>query len=111
NVAPAAILTTDTHLAGNLRLQFPGVPVVAETYSEVAPHPAWDPRAPLLLVWRNKEGSEPAVPAGLAAFAASFVSSTKPSAPTVHIVALPYHYGDAEAHYSFGYAWLYPQAE
>ena len=111
DVAPAAILTDDTHLAGNLRLQFPGVPVVAETYSEVGTPPASNPIKPLLLVWRNKEGAEPAVPAGLAAFAADFTSGATAVAPTAHAVALPYHYGDAEARYSFGYAWRYPKTE
>lgn len=111
DVAPGAILTTETHLAGNLRLQFPSVPVVAEPYSAVAPRPVLSRQAPLLLVWRSKEGAKLAVPADLMSFATSFASGAAAGEPIVHAVSLPYHYGTAEDRYSFGYAWLYPKAD
>lgn len=108
---PAAILTDrDTHLAGNLRLQFPDVPVLAESYSGFAPTLDWSRQSPLLLVWRLEDDAAEGVPAGLLSYAARVLENAETATPAVDSVALPFHYGRGGDSYRFGYAWLYPPA-
>ncbi len=110
-VTPAVILADDTHLAGNLRLQFPGVPVVSEDYAGFAPDVAWSAQAPVMVVWRNEDGSPAEVPQALLADAARFGNGRAAAAPDLHRVELPYRYGRDGDRYSFSYAWVCPAAE
>lgn len=110
-VTPAVILTDDTHLAGNLRLQFPDVPVVSEDYGDFAPDIAWSAQAPVMVVWRNEDGSPAAAPQALLADAARFGKGQAAAAPDLHRVELPYHYGRDGDRYSISYAWVYPAAK
>lgn len=111
HLVPAAILTTDTHLAGNLRLQFPEVPVVSNMYSGFAPKMAISHQSPLLLVWRFEPGAEPAAPADLLTEAERLLDGAIGTSPIVRTAELPYHYGRAQDVYTFSYAWVYPAAE
>ena len=110
-VTPAVILADDTHLAGNLRLQFPGVPVVSEDYAGFAPDVAWSAQAPVMVVWRNEDGSPAEAPQALLADAARFGNGRAAAAPDLHRVEMPYLYGRDGDRYSFSYAWVYPAAE
>ncbi len=110
-VTPAVILADDTHLAGNLRLQFPGVPVVSEDYAGFAPDVAWSAQAPVMVVWRNEDGSPAEAPQALLADAARFGNGRAAATPDLHRVELPYLYGRDGDRYSFSYAWVYPAAE
>lgn len=110
-VTPAVILADDTHLAGNLRLQFPGVPVVSEDYAGFAPDVAWSAQAPVMVVWRNEDGSPAEAPQALLADAARFGNGRAAAAPDLHRVEMPYHYGRDGDRYSFSYALVYPAAE
>lgn len=107
-VAPAVILTDDTHLAGNLRLHFPGVPVVSEDYAGFAPDIGWTAQAPVMVVWRNEDGSPAEAPQELLARAARFGTGQPAAAPDLHRLELPYHYGRDGDRYSISYAWVYP---
>ncbi len=110
-VTPAVILADDTHLAGNLRLQFPGVPVVSEDYAGFAPDVDWSAQSPVMVVWRNEDGSPAEAPQALLADAARFGKGRAAAPPDLHRVELPYLYGRDGDRYSFSYAWVYPTAE
>ncbi|HUH48521.1 MAG TPA: glycosyltransferase family 39 protein [Mycoplana sp.] len=107
HVTPAAILTSDTHLAGNLRLQFPKVPVLSDNYSGFAPKVSLSAQSPLLLVWRNESGAKTALPAGLARHAQRTLGVATAD-PIVREIEMPYIYGRAADTYRFGYALVYP---
>lgn len=109
NVTPAAILTDDTHLAGNLRLQFPDVPVLSDNYSGFAPKVRLSSESPLLVVWRNESGTETGIPPDLALHA-SRAQEVALADPILRSIGLPYIYGRGADTYSFGYALIYPAA-
>ncbi|MCW1754448.1 ArnT family glycosyltransferase [Rhizobium acaciae] len=99
---PAAILAGDSLLAGNLRQDIPGVPILSVDY------PGFNPdltgRRPLLLVWLlpQKGGSE-ALPAAMAQW---LQTNLRMSAPQTSVIDVPYVYGRGDDSYRFGYAWV-----
>ncbi|RXT29071.1 hypothetical protein B5P46_10120 [Rhizobium leguminosarum] len=99
---PAAILAGDSLLAGNLRQDIPGVPVLSVDY------PGFNPdltgRRPLLLVWLlpQKGGSE-ALPPAMAQW---LQTNLGVSAPQTSVIDVPYVYGHGDDSYRFGYAWV-----
>ncbi|NZD59826.1 glycosyltransferase family 39 protein [Rhizobium sp. WYCCWR 11290] len=99
---PAAILADDSLLAGNLRQDIPGVPILSVDY------PGFNPdltgRRPLLLVWLlpQKGGSE-ALPPDMAQW---LQANLGVSAPQASVIDVPYVYGRGGDSYRFGYAWV-----
>jgi len=99
---PAAILAGDSLLAGNLRQDIPGVPVLSVDY------PGFNPdltgRRPLLLVWLipPKGGSE-ALPPDMAQWLQANLGA---SAPEGLVIDVPYFYRRGDDSYRFGYAWI-----
>lgn len=108
HITPAAILTTDTHLAGNLRLQFPEVPVILDNYADFAPNVPLSAQSPLLLVWRSENVTENAVPEALGLAAARLHEGIATADPVVREIELPFIYRRAADSYRFGYALIYP---
>jgi len=97
---PVLIVARGMHLAGNMRLQFPQVPVVdMEDLTEgAAPPPG--AAGPVLVVWvppeQNTAGPDlPAVGQRL---------GRSPSA--TGLLELPYHFGRGGPMWKLGYAWL-----
>ncbi|MDF0698830.1 glycosyltransferase family 39 protein [Rhizobium sp. MC63] len=104
---PAAILAGDSLLAGNLRQDIPGVPVLSVDYPGFRPDLSG--RQPLLLVWLipPKGGSE-----GLPRTMADWLQANLGvSAPETSVIDVPYFYQRGDDHYRFGYAWLDRSAE
>ncbi|TBC93547.1 hypothetical protein ELH26_05720 [Rhizobium leguminosarum] len=99
---PAAILAGDSLLAGNLRQDIPGVPVLSVDYPGF--HPDLTGRRPLLLVWLlpQKGGSE-ALPPDMAEW---LQANLGPSAPQASVIDVPYFYRRGGDSYRFGYAWV-----
>jgi hypothetical protein len=99
---PAAILAGDSLLAGNLRQDIPGVPVLSADYPGF--HPDLTSRRPLLLVWLlpQKGGSE-ALPPDMAEWLQANLGA---SAPQASVIDVPYFYGRGDDRYRFGYAWV-----
>ncbi|MBB2700850.1 UNVERIFIED_ORG: 4-amino-4-deoxy-L-arabinose transferase-like glycosyltransferase [Rhizobium esperanzae] len=99
---PAAILAGDSLLAGNLRQDIPGVPVLSVDYPGF--HPDLAGRRPLLLVWLipPKGGSE-ALPPAMAQWLQANLGI---AAPEAAVVDAPYFYGRGDDRYRFGYAWV-----
>ncbi|RWX07988.1 hypothetical protein EHI45_24690 [Rhizobium leguminosarum] len=99
---PAAILAGDSLLAGNLRQDIPGVPVLSVDYPGF--HPDLTGRRPLLLVWLlpQKGGSE-ALPPDMAEWLQANLGA---SAPEASVIDVPYFYRRGGDSYRFGYAWV-----
>ncbi|MGR9175090.1 ArnT family glycosyltransferase [Rhizobium leguminosarum] len=99
---PAAILAGDSLLAGNLRQDIPGVPVLSADYPGF--HPDLAGRRPLLLVWLlpQKGGSE-ALPPDMAEWLQANLGA---SAPQASVIDVPYFYRRGGDSYRFGYAWV-----
>ncbi|WP_392710689.1 ArnT family glycosyltransferase [Rhizobium ruizarguesonis] len=99
---PAAILAGDSLLAGNLRQDIPGVPVLSVDYPGF--NPDLSSRRPLLLVWLlpQKGGSE-ALPPDMAEWLQANLGA---SAPQASVIDVPYFYGRGDDRYRFGYAWV-----
>ena len=98
---PAMIVARGMHLAGNMRLQFPGVPVIdAEHLPDAAALPRHD--GPVLLVWNppqegaRQEGFDPLPPA----------QQMRLSVVEQGQLELPYHYSHGGSLWRLGYAWL-----
>ncbi|MDI7861216.1 glycosyltransferase family 39 protein [Rhizobiaceae bacterium n13] len=106
-VQPAAIIAADQHLAGNLRSQLPGIPVLTPIYPDFRPSVEWSDKAPLLLVWRNFGKANAPMPPALAKEIARRDGAAV-GALEVKEIALPYIYGSGQDTYSFAYAWVYP---
>ncbi|ANP84831.1 ArnT family glycosyltransferase [Rhizobium leguminosarum] len=99
---PAAILADDSLLAGNLRQDIPGVPILSVDYPGF--NPDLTSRRPLLLVWLlpQKGGSE-ALPPAMAEW---LQTNLAVSAPQASVIDVPYVYGRGGDSYRFGYAWV-----
>lgn len=103
---PAAILAGDSLLAGNLRQDIPGVPVVSMDYQGFKPDLSG--RRPLLLVWLiPRKGENEALPAAMAAWLQINLGVT---APDASVIDVPYFYGRGDDSFRFGYAWINPAA-
>ncbi|MBB4237417.1 ArnT family glycosyltransferase [Rhizobium esperanzae] len=99
---PAAILAGDSLLAGNLRQDIPGVPVLSVDYPGF--HPDLTGKRPLLLAWLipPKGGSE-ALPPDMAEWLQANLGA---SAPEALVIDVPYFYQHGDDRYRFGYAWV-----
>ncbi len=107
---PAAIIAADQHLAGNLRIQLPHIPVLTPAYPSFDPPYEWNENSPVLLVWRNGGKPNPPQPAALSALLAARHGVSARVGESGEI-ALPFTYGKGDDRYSFGYAWVYPPVE
>ncbi|API52449.1 hypothetical protein BMW22_13235 [Rhizobium leguminosarum] len=98
---PAAILAGDSLLAGNLRQDIPGVPVLSVDYPGF--NPDLSGRRPLLLVWLLPKGGSEALPPAMAQW---LQANLGVSAPQASVIDVPYIYGRGDDSYRFGYAWV-----
>ncbi|MBY3117961.1 ArnT family glycosyltransferase [Rhizobium laguerreae] len=98
---PAAILAGDSLLAGNLRQDIPGVPVLSVDYPGF--NPDLSSRRPLLLVWLLPKGGSEALPPDMAEWLKANLGT---SAPEASVIDVPYFYGRGDDRYRFGYAWV-----
>jgi 4-amino-4-deoxy-L-arabinose transferase-like glycosyltransferase len=112
---PALIATADQQMAGNLRLNAPGIPVMIPGYEAFQPPVAFDAAHPLLLVWRDNGKPDAGLPEPLARWHDAYVRKSGGAATTADSlaasdIAKPYHYGRPGDLYHFRYAWIYPPA-
>lgn len=100
---PAAILAGDSLLAGNLRQDVPGIPVLSTDYPGFKPDISG--RRPLLLVWLlPRKGENEALPPAMAQWLQANLGL---SAPEAALIDVPYVYGRGDDTYRFGYAWVH----
>ncbi|WP_064711097.1 ArnT family glycosyltransferase [Rhizobium bangladeshense] len=99
---PAAILAGDSLLAGNLRQDSSGIPVLSMDYPGFKPDLSG--RRPLLLVWLiPHKGKNEALPPDMAQWLQAHLGI---SAPESSVIDVPYVYGRGDDSYRFGYAWV-----
>ncbi|SCB60667.1 4-amino-4-deoxy-L-arabinose transferase [Rhizobium aethiopicum] len=99
---PAAILAGDSLLAGNIRQEIPGIPVLSMDYPGFKPDIS--DRRPLLLVWLiPHKGENEALPPDMAQWLNADLGL---SAPETAVIDVPYVYGRGDDSYRFGYAWV-----
>lgn len=98
---PAVIIAGGMHLAGNMRLQFPHVPVI-NSEQPIAGFPKPEAmKGPVLAIWvDNGQGSD-GVPIDL-----SPINALNLKAEPVKTVSLPYYYGDGKTQLALRYLWL-----
>jgi len=98
---PAVIVADGMHLGGNMRLQFPHVPVInAGQPIGGFPNPG-AMKGPVLAIWADNGKGSDAVPIDLSSFAALNLK-----AEPVKTLALPYYYGDGKTQLTLRYIWL-----
>lgn len=98
---PAVIVAAGMHLAGNMRLQFPDVPVI-NSEQPIAGFPAPDAmKGPILAIWSEGGGGTGSPPIDL-----SSVDTLGLTASPAKSLSLPYYYGDGKMQLNLGYLWL-----
>ncbi|CDZ65497.1 PMT family glycosyltransferase, 4-amino-4-deoxy-L-arabinose transferase [Neorhizobium galegae bv. orientalis] len=98
---PAVIIAAGMHLAGNMRLQFPDVPVV-NSEQPIAGFPAPnDMKGPVLAIWADGRRATGSPPIDL-----SSVDRLGLTASPAKSLSLPYYYGDGKMQLNLGYLWL-----
>jgi lipopolysaccharide core galacturonosyltransferase RgtB len=101
--APVLIVASDSHLAGNLRLNLPTIPVTTpSTPTDVETLPVAEHKR-MVFVWRNSRGMMPSD------FPVEFIDYLKARGITaprsaVIVTALPYAFGKGDDRYRFAYA-------
>ncbi|KAB1127301.1 hypothetical protein F4V90_08700 [Neorhizobium galegae] len=98
---PAVIIAAGMHLAGNMRLQFPDVPVV-NSEQPIAGFPAPNAmKGPVLAIWADSGRAAGPPPIDL-----SSVDTLGLTASPAKSLSLPYYYGDGKMQLNLGYLWL-----
>jgi 4-amino-4-deoxy-L-arabinose transferase-like glycosyltransferase len=106
---PSIIATADMQMAGNIRLNAPGIPVMVPGYEGFHKNYPFDATHPVLLIWRGKGEANAEMPEALERWYVSQVEAGGVE-PVPQDVAKPYHYGKSGDVYHFSYAWIYPKA-
>ncbi|MFB9949987.1 glycosyltransferase family 39 protein [Rhizobium puerariae] len=99
---PALIVAEGMHLAGNMRLQFPDVPVISSGQPIAGFPPAAAMKGPVLAIWVGN-GSAPGAPPSIDL---SSVGALGLTASDPRSLSLPYEYGDGRTRLDLGYLWL-----
>ncbi|OBZ96052.1 glycosyltransferase [Pararhizobium polonicum] len=104
SVQPALLITEDTNLAGNARLQLPHTPVIMPSDPPTPLAADWRSAGPVLVIWRSNGALEPAFPESLAQKLREGGVASEEIKP---LYAAPSYYLGKEAdRYGFGYLWL-----
>jgi 4-amino-4-deoxy-L-arabinose transferase-like glycosyltransferase len=104
---PSIIATSDMQIAGNIRLNAPGIPVMVPGYEHFNKNYPFDATHPVLLIWRGKGEPDTEMPDALKHWQVSQVEAGA-IVPVPQDIAKPYHYGKPGDVYHFSYAWIYP---
>jgi 4-amino-4-deoxy-L-arabinose transferase-like glycosyltransferase len=104
---PSIIVTADMQMAGNIRLNAPGIPVMVPGYEGFHKDYPFDATQPVLLIWRGKGEANAEMPEALERW---YASQSDATVLTPADIAKPYHYGKPGDVYHFSYAWIYPKA-
>jgi len=104
---PALIIVSDTYVGGNMRLQFPDVPVVIPDFP-VPGIPAYaSADGPVLIAWRGKKTAT-AADAVMPERFSSALTAAGITPQEVGSLSLPYYFGRQGDNFSLGYAWARP---
>ncbi|RUM26413.1 hypothetical protein EFQ99_09150 [Rhizobium vallis] len=102
---PALIIASDTYIGGNMRLQFPDVPVVIPDFP-VAGIPAYaSADGPVLIAWRGKKTTAADADAVMPERFSSALAAAGIASEAIGSLSLPYYFGRQGDNFSLGYAW------
>ncbi|MGG7539320.1 glycosyltransferase family 39 protein [Rhizobium sp. 12,4] len=106
---PVLVIASDTYVGGNMRLQFPDVPVVIPDFPAPGIPAYATAGGPVLIVWRGKKtatAADAVMPERFSlALAAAGIAPQE-----VDALSLPYHFGRQGDNFALGYAWVRPGA-
>lgn len=104
---PALVIASDTYVGGNMRLQFPDVPVVIPDFP-IPGIPAYDEaKGPVLIVWRGKKTAT-AADAVMPDRFTSALTAAGIAPREIGSLSLPYYFGRQGDNFALGYAWARP---
>lgn len=104
---PGLVMTDDWLPAGNLRLQFPDVPVMSRFFGNLTEPYEWTAERPVLLVWLPKKGRD-ALPPILVEWVSTALGPEYVNT-VVHQADVGYIHGKSGDTAHFAYAWIYPR--
>ncbi|MBX5136792.1 hypothetical protein HJB80_29825 [Rhizobium lentis] len=106
---PALVIASDTYVGGNMRLQFPGVPVVIPDFPAPGIPAYATSDGPVLIVWRGKKTATVADAVMPERFS-SALAAADIAPQEIGALSLPYHFGRQGDNFALGYAWVRPGA-
>ncbi|MBX5142577.1 hypothetical protein HJB79_28070 [Rhizobium lentis] len=106
---PALVIASDTYVGGNMRLQFPGVPVVIPDFPAPGIPAYATSDGPVLIVWRGKKTATVADAVMPERFS-SALAAADIAPQEIAALSLPYHFGRQGDNFALGYAWVRPGA-
>ncbi|MBA1343996.1 glycosyltransferase family 39 protein [Rhizobium sp. WYCCWR 11146] len=99
---PVLIVAGTKFVAGNMRLEFPDVPVVIPFFPGPGVPEYAAAKGPVLVIWRGETADDPTISPG---FANDLVKSGI-HLPELKTLTLPYLFGDGKRSFSIGYSWV-----
>ncbi|NKM68981.1 ArnT family glycosyltransferase [Rhizobium laguerreae] len=105
---PALVIASDTYIGGNMRLQFPDVPVVIPDFPAPGIPAYAEAKGPVLIVWRGKKTAT-AADAVMAERFSSPLTAAGIALQEIGSLSLPYYFGRQGDNFALGYAWVRPE--
>ncbi|ARQ57586.1 hypothetical protein EFR00_10990 [Rhizobium sophoriradicis] len=99
---PVLIVAGTKFVAGNMKLEFPDVPVVIPFFPGPGVPEYATAKGPVLVVWRGETANDPTISPG---FANDLVKSGI-HLKEINTLTLPYLFGDGKHTFSIGYSWV-----
>ncbi|RXT29072.1 hypothetical protein B5P46_10125 [Rhizobium leguminosarum] len=106
---PALVIASDTYIGGNMRLQFPDVPVVIPDFPAPGIPAYAEAKGPVLIVWRGKKTAT-AADAVMPERFSSALTAAGIALQEIGSLSLPYYFGRQGDNFALGYAWVRPGA-
>ncbi|KPH10486.1 hypothetical protein CO657_05095 [Rhizobium acidisoli] len=104
---PALVIASDTYIGGNIRLQFPDVPVVIPDFPAPGISAYAEAKGPVLVVWRGKKTAT-AADAVMPERFSSALATAGIAPQEIGSLSLPYYFGRQGDNFALGYAWVQP---
>ncbi|MGR9280815.1 ArnT family glycosyltransferase [Rhizobium johnstonii] len=105
---PALVIASDTYIGGNMRLQFPDVPVVIPDFPAPGIPAYAEAKGPVLIVWRGKKTAT-AADAVMPERFSSALTAAGIALQEIGSLSLPYYFGRQGDNFALGYAWVRPE--
>ncbi|MBX4970603.1 hypothetical protein HJA93_24830, partial [Rhizobium binae] len=99
---PVLIVAGSKFVAGNMKLEFPDVPVVIPFFPGRGVPEYAAAKGPVLVVWRGETANDPTISPE---FADNLVKSGI-RLKEINTLTLPYLFGDGKHTFSIGYSWV-----
>jgi hypothetical protein len=105
---PTLVIASDPYIGGNMRLQFPDVPVVIPDFPTPGIPAYAEAKGPVLIVWRGKKTAT-AADAVMPERFSSALTAAGIALQEIGSLSLPYYFGRQGDNFALGYAWVRPE--